>query len=267
MAKALREVTEMQKVVDLFVIVLDARAPLSTYNFDFDKLAPHKKRLFVISKIDLGDREKINKIIPRFNNENDKVIVANFKESQSRKKILAMMDEQLKEKREKEKKRGLVNPRLRVMVLGVPNSGKSTLINLLFGSNKLKVENRPGVTKQVQWVKINDFYILDSPGILWPKLESEEIGLKLAMIGSIKLDIIPREFLFYKSYELLSKYYPKKIEELGLKPSANETEIYSQLLTICKNKGLLDKDKKPDLPRGMTFFTNYFLNLKNVTYD
>lgn len=267
MAKAMREVTEMQKIVDLFVIVLDARAPISTYNFDFDKLAPHKKRLFVISKIDLGDKEKIDKIIPRFNNENDKVIVANFKENHSRKKILAKMDEQLAEKRAKEKKRGLVNPRLRVMVLGVPNSGKSTLINLLFGSNKLKVENRPGVTKQVQWVKINDFYILDSPGILWPKLDDEEVGLKLAMIGSIKLDIVPREFLFYKSYSLLSKYYPEKIKFLSLEPKFDETAIYSQLILLCQNKGFFDKNKKPDLLRGMTYFTNYFLNLKNVTYD
>ncbi|MBN3534398.1 ribosome biogenesis GTPase YlqF [Mycoplasma procyoni] len=266
MAKALKQIKEKQVLADLFIIVLDGRAPISSYNEEFDKISPEKPRLFVVTKKDMADASKIDKIQQRFSNSNSKVVFVNLKEGSSKKLILNSINEQLKEKREKDLKRGLLKPRLRVFIMGVPNSGKSTLINHISGS-KTKVGDMPGVTKGQQWINAGDIQLLDTPGILWPKFEDQLIGIKLAIIGSIKPDIIPKKEFFNFGYKLLSEYYPHKIRELNLEPTTDETEIYNNLYNLAKEKNFLVKNNQPDLEKTMQWFIIYLRKLTNVTYD
>ncbi|WP_436358900.1 ribosome biogenesis GTPase YlqF [Mycoplasma sp. 480] len=266
MAKAMKQIQEKQVLADLFLIVLDGRAPISSYNEEFDKISPSKPRLFVITKSDMSDKSKINKILSRFNSENSKVIFVNLKENSSKKIILKAINERLEEKRKKDSAKGLLKPRLRVFIMGVPNSGKSTLINLISNA-KTKVGDMPGVTKGQQWINAGDIQLLDTPGILWPKFQDELIGIKLAIIGSIKPEIIPKKDFFNFGYKLLSEYYPNKIIDLGLTPSTDETEIYNNLYKLGKIKLFLTKNNQPDLEKTMQWFIIYLRKLTNVTYD
>lgn len=267
MAKALRQIKEKEPLADLFIVVLDARAPISSYNEEFDEIAPRKPRLFIITKKDLADNSKLDKLGQRFNHENDKVIFADLRNNSSKKKIINAANELLKPKRDKDLKSGLVKARLRAIVVGVPNAGKSTLINLLTSSRSAKVGNMPGVTKGQQWVNAGDIQLLDTPGILWPKFEDELTGVKLAVIGSIKADIIPEQEFFNFGYKLLSKYYPNKLKELNLESTNNENDIYSNLIKLCKEKKFVLQGNQPDLKKGMIWFRNYIRDLKGVTYD
>lgn len=267
MAKALREIKEKASLADLFIIVLDARAPLSTYNNEFDEIAPHKPRLFVLTKVDLADTSKLDKIKSHFINKSDDVILVNLKKSSAKKLILNKAEKLLEDKRKRDVDRGLLKPRLRAIVVGVPNSGKSTLINVLSSGSKTKVGNMPGVTKGQQWINTGKIWLLDTPGILWPKFEDDNIGIKLAMIGSIKTEIIPQEEYFIQAYKLLSKYYPNKLHEINLEPSNDEKEIYSQLLNICRDKKFLIDQNNLDLKKGRSWFINWIKKINNVTYD
>lgn len=267
MAKALRQIEDKAVLADLFIVVLDARAPISTYNEEFDLIAPQKPRLFVVTKTDLADLTKLNKIRGRFNHEQDAVVFADLTKNIFRKKIQAAAEKLLEPKRQKDIRAGLIKPRLRAIVIGVPNSGKSTLINLLAARKSAKTGNMPGVTKGQQWVNTGKIQLLDTPGILWPKFEEELTGVKLAIIGSIKTDIIPQQDLFNAGYRLLTKYYPNKLEQLNLTPTDVENDIYSNLIKLCMNKKFILHGNQPDLKKGMTWFKNHLRDMKGVTYD
>lgn len=267
MAKALNQIKEKQSLADIFIITLDARAPLSSYNEEFDHISPTKPRLFVITKKDLGDKNKLDQIKSKFNNKNDCVLILSLKAKSSQKKILQAANKLLEEKRQKDLAKGLLKPRLRAIVIGVPNSGKSTLINLLANKASAKVGNMPGVTRGQQWINAGEIQLLDTPGILWPKFEDELIGVKLAIIGSIKMDVIPKDEIFNEGFKLLSKYYPEKISDLGLVPAKDEKEIYSQKVLLAKNKNFLMPGSKLDLDKAHRFFIKYLRDLKGVTYD
>lgn len=267
MAKAFKDVQTQATLADLFIIVLDARAPLSTYNADFDHLAPHKPRLFVITKSDLGDQKKLPALKAHFNHPKDRVITVNLKKPQTSKQIYRLLNELLKAKIMLEQKRGLIKPRLRVIVLGVPNAGKSTLINLLMAKKKAQVANKPGVTRKQQWFGDGNIKILDTPGILWPKFEDELVGIKLAIIGSIKTSILPQHEVFIAGYKLLSQFYPALITKLNLEPAQDEAQIYSALVTLCENHKFYQSSKQVDLAQGRTYFINYLKKLSGVTYD
>lgn len=266
MAKALKEIREKQALADLFIIVLDARAPLSSYNEEFDNIAPHKPRLFVITKTDMADLQKMPLIRNKFNSKNSLLLEVNLKKSSSKNKIIKAAETLLESKKLRDLAKGLLKPRLRAFVMGVPNSGKSTLINLLAGSN-VKTGNMPGITRSQQWINAGSLQLLDTPGILWPKFEQQLIGIKLAVIGSIKFDIIPARELFNQSYKLLSKYYPEKIIALTLEPTQDEVEIYNNLHKLCDFKKFYINGKQANLEKAIRWFTIYLRDLKGVTYD
>lgn len=267
MAKAIKQIEEKKSLADLFIVVLDARAPLSTYNEEFDKIAPTKPRLFVLTKLDMADPTKIDALKSKFNHGIDKVIAVNLKKSSSKTKILREAEKLLEDKRNRDLKRGLLKPRLRAIVVGVPNSGKSTLINKVSGKSSAKVGNAPGVTRGQQWVNSGKIQLLDTPGILWPKMESDLVGIKLAIIGSIKASVIPKDEFFNEGYKLLSKYYPNKIRELGLAPTDNIELIFENKVKLAMNKNFIIKDGKPDLMKAHNYFIAYLRDLKGVTYD
>ncbi len=266
MAKALRQIQDQQKIVDLFIIVLDGRAPLSCYNPEFDKVLGNKMRLFVISKVDMADCKKItnlqNKMILKY-----PIIALNLKKNDSFKKLTATIKHIFHEKKLREQNKGIIKKTLKIAVIGIPNVGKSTLINLLSKKYKAKVANIPGVTRGAQWINSNEMLLLDTPGILWPKIEDETVGIKLATIGLIKDAIIDKTLLFYESYRMISKTYPHKILKLNLTPCESEIAIDQELKKHCINKHFLLKNQELDLNRGREFILQYFKNLSGITYD
>ncbi|MDZ7293266.1 ribosome biogenesis GTPase YlqF [Mycoplasmopsis pulmonis] len=266
MAKGMREIEEKAVVADLFVILLDVRAPLSCYNKSFDKIAPNKPRLFVFSKIDLGDKDKYNKIKEHFGSDKN-VVFVDLKKPQSRQIILKKIDYLLKEKVLQEQKKGLNKPRLRVFVLGVPNTGKSTFINLLLKEKKVKVGNMPGITRGQQWIKVDNILLLDTPGILWPNLDDQDVAIKLSIIGSIRSEIIPSDFLFKNTYKIISKNYPEILTNMNLFSSNDENKIHENLLKIAEQKNMFIKNGEYDLERARKWFYNFIKNSKGLTYD
>ena len=213
MKKALQEMQAEVKNVDAVIYVLDARAPKACLNPSFVKIIGNKPILYVLNKSDLADEAKIQTFSKTLITENSKVLILNSTMFGAVGKVSSALNELCKNQIERFKKKG-VNYFVRAMVLGVPNSGKSTLVNNLCGSARAITGNKPGVTKGKQWVKLsNNIEILDTPGTLWPNLEVEETALELAYIGSIKDDVLQIEELALSLIEKLAKLYPKFLEE------------------------------------------------------
>lgn len=269
MAKAMREIKENATLADIFLIVLDARIPISSYNEDFDNIAPQKPRLFVITKSDLMDKSKKEKIQKRFQNE--KLLWLDLRQLKSRNQILNQLKVLSQSKIKKDKEKGFLTSNIKVFVLGVPNAGKSTLINLMSQRKSLKVANYPGVTRVKKWVISDNFYFMDTPGILLPKHEDQSAAIKLAMIGSIETNIFPQRFLAENFLKVIVKYYPNKIKEefnidIESKDDLSETEAYNIVVQIADNKNF-KVDKKIDFDRTYKYILNWIKNLKNVTFD
>ena len=266
MAKAIKEIKSIQKIIDLFVVTLDARAPLSTYNPSLERIAPQKPRLFIITKIDLGDQKKYDYIRSQLESEESKVLFLNLKNHNSRKAVSSAITEILGPKIKRDKERGLLRSRLKVMVIGVPNSGKSTLINLLNKKKKANVKNEPGVTRSQQWFNVGEFNVMDTPGVLWPKLDNQKIATKLAIIGSIKFDILPKKDVFTNAYRLISKYYPDKIIALGLEPQKKESEIFNELIKYCRKNNYMNNNKIIE-QKGIDIFIKNVVKMNSITLD
>lgn len=213
MKKALEEMQAEVKNVDAVIYVLDARAPKACLNPSFVRIIGTKPILFVLNKCDLADEEKVKDFSQTLRSENTKCLMLNSTASGALNKITNALNELCNNQIERFKNKG-VNYFVRAMVLGVPNSGKSTLVNNLCGSARVVTGNRPGVTKGKQWVKLsNNIEILDTPGTLWPNLEVEETALQLAYIGSIKDDVLQIEELVLSLISDLQKLYPSLLEE------------------------------------------------------
>ncbi|WP_371246043.1 ribosome biogenesis GTPase YlqF [Mycoplasmopsis agassizii] len=266
MAKTLRQLKEKAQLADLFVIVLDARAPISSYNDTFDEIEKNKPRLFLISKKDLGDLNKLEKIKERFASQ-DNVMLVDLKKENTRNLILKRIEKLLIPKRLQERKKGLLKPRLRVFVVGVPNSGKSTLINLLAKAKKTKVGNMAGITRGQQWVNVGDIQLLDTPGLLWPNLDDQNVAIKLAIIGAIKRDVIPLDLLFNLSYSMASSFYPDKLKAMNLEPAFTSVDIYSQLIKMFERSNLTRKNFENELDKLRLMFYETCRNWTGVTYD
>ena len=216
MTKAKRQMQEDIKLIDLIIELVDSRIPLSSRNPDIDQLGQNKGRLILLNKSDLAD-ERLNEAWTKYFQEKGyQVAKINARERGTLKSLQGVIMEACKEKIERDKRRGIQNRPIRAMVVGIPNVGKSTFINSFAGKAVAKTGNKPGVTKGKQWIRLNkNVELLDTPGILWPKFEDQSVGLKLAMIGSIKDDILNVEELalevikaVHENYEgLLSQRY------------------------------------------------------------
>lgn len=213
MKKALEEMQAEVKNVDAVIYVLDARAPKACLNPSFVKIIGNKPILFILNKCDLADEQKVKEFAQNLISENSKCLLLNSTASGALNKVTNALNELCKNQIERFKNKG-VNYYVRAMVLGVPNSGKSTLVNNLCGSARAVTGNKPGVTKGKQWVKLsNNIEILDTPGTLWPNLEIEETALRLAYIGSIKDDVLQIEELVLELIEDLKNLYPELLKE------------------------------------------------------
>ena len=197
MAKAKREIEEKLKFVDIVFELVDARVPISSRNPMINDILKNKPRLILLTKSTMSDEHFNNKFVNEINeNNNTKALLIDSISGLNINKIVSMCKTVLKDKLEKEQARGMKPRAIKAMVLGIPNVGKSTLINKLVGKKTAIVGNKPGVTKSLQWIRINkDLDLLDTPGVLWPKFDDQKVGYNLAMSGAIKDDIIYKDDL------------------------------------------------------------------------
>lgn len=261
MTKAKRMMEENIKLIDLIIEVVDARIPISSRNPDIDQLGKNKARLLLLNKSDLADSDQ-NEAWSRFFQEKGfHVLKLNSRSGSGVKGVLPLVMEACKEKIERDKRRGIKNRPVRAMVVGIPNVGKSTFINAFAGKACTKTGNKPGVTKGKQWIRINkSLELLDTPGILWPKFEYQQVGARLAMVGSIKDEILNLEELSLELLKYLHRDYP------GLLKARYEIEESPEPLTmleqIASNRKCIQKGGELDYGKAAGILLEEFRNGK-----
>jgi len=214
MTKAKRQMQEDIKLIDLVIELVDARIPLSSRNPDIDELGKNKYRLILMNKADLADPTESDRWSTFFKEKGYYVVQLDARKKNGMKQITDVIMEACKEKIERDRRRGIKNRPVRAMVVGIPNVGKSTFINSYAGKACAKTGNKPGVTKGKQWIRLSkDVELLDTPGILWPKFEDQMVGLRLALIGSIKDEILNTDELALELIKILIQMYPGMLHE------------------------------------------------------
>ena len=240
MTKAKRQMQEDIKLIDLIIELVDARVPLSSRNPDIDELGKNKARMILLNKADLADERQNRAWMEYFKEKGIYAVSIDSRNKGSMKAVSAASTEACKEKTERDRRRGIKNRPVRAMVAGIPNVGKSTFINTFAGKACAKTGNKPGVTKGKQWIRLNkSVELLDTPGILWPKFEDQEVGMRLAYIGSIKDDILNIEELALGLIGYLQEFYPAALKE---RYSVEEGQKPLDILTaVAKARGCLKK--------------------------
>lgn len=214
MAKARREVTEKLKLVDIIFELVDARIPFSSRNPMIDEIIQHKPRLVLLNKADMADKETTKEWLAFFADRGIQSLAINSQAGEGLKQITIASREILKEKFDRLKAKGVKPRAIRAMIVGIPNVGKSTLINRLAKRNIAKTGNTPGVTKSQAWIKVGkEMELLDTPGILWPKFEDQEVGIKLAITGAIKDTLLNLHDLTIYSLKFLERVYPERLKD------------------------------------------------------
>ena len=241
MKKALNEIEEKIKLVDVIIEIFDARAPLSSINPYLENRIQHKKKLVILSKIDLADPEQTKIWLEKLSAKFDRVIALNLtdpKASQILTREIKILGE---EKHKKEMAKGMKPQPIKTMIIGIPNVGKSSLINRLAKRNAAGVQNKPGYTKGEQFIKVNDdFILLDTPGVLPMRYDDKEMAANLALVGSIKEDILPNTFLVEKLLKFLAKHYPNSLFE---RFSIENITTYTEVIEAVANKrGLINSN-------------------------
>ena len=233
MSKARRQVQENIKYVDFVTILVDARLPLSSQNPMLTKIVGDKPKLMILNKADLADSIRTKEWRKHFESQGIKTLAINSKEQATVKLVTDAAKNLMADKIVHLRERGINKETLRTMIIGIPNAGKSTLMNRLAGKKIAVVGNKPGVTKGQQWLKSNkDLEILDTPGILWPKFEDQLVGLKLALTGAIKDQLLPMDEVTIFGLNYFKKYYPERLLE--------------------RFKGIKLEEEAPDMIIGMT---------------
>lgn len=258
MAKARREIGEKMKLIDIVIELVDARAPISSKNPMFNEVCNNKPRLIVMTKKDLADDFLTAKWIEYFKKKNMEAICVNLKNFNEYQLIINVCKEILKEKMEREAKRGLKPRAMRAMVLGIPNVGKSTFINRLAKRKATVTGNRPGVTKAQQIIRVDkDFELFDTPGVLWPRFDDINVARNIALIGSIKQEILPLDELFIYAIEYLEKMYPKRVcQRYNVEIDFEQNWVEKVYDDIAKNRKIKPVRGYTDYDRVMELFFN-----------
>ncbi|MDL2237270.1 ribosome biogenesis GTPase YlqF [Christensenellaceae bacterium OttesenSCG-928-K19] len=260
MTKARRQLAKKLKMIDIVIEVLDARAPRSSVNPDFDDLFATKSRFYVLNKADLADEKVTKQWIKYYNSKGIPAVSFSAAAGNTEQLKKSIMDN-AKAILQKYEKKG-VKKTLRALVVGIPNVGKSAILNRLAGSRKMKEGNKPGVTKALQWAKISDnLEIMDSPGLLWPKFKDEKTGAVVALVGSIKLDILDEEALAFYLIGLLKDSSPQLLIQ-RYKLKGLKEDDYDILLDIGRRRGFLVKGGEVDVERAAKTVLDEFKNGK-----
>ena len=241
MTKAKRQMQEDIKLIDLVIELVDARIPLSSRNPDIDELGKNKARLIIMNKSDLSDENQNKEWAAYFKKMGYYVVGLDARTKTGMKTVTNVVMEACKEKIERDRRRGILNRPVRAMVVGIPNVGKSTFINSYAGKACAKTGNKPGVTKGKQWIKLNkNIELLDTPGILWPKFEDQQVGLRLALIGSIRDEILNQDEMAIELIEYLKNHYQGILaDRYQVDENEDKVKILEQIALNrnCKMKG------------------------------
>ena len=252
MAKTKRQIIEDLKIIDVVIELLDARIPISSQNPNIAEITKGKKKIIVLNKSDLADEKENQKWIEYFKKQGIRAVLTDSNTGKGIKEFVKSIEEEMQIEKEKQAEKGRIGRKIKAMILGIPNVGKSSLINRIAKKTSAGVGNKPGVTKQKQWIRVNEkIELLDTPGVLWPKFESEEVALHLAFTGTIKEEILDRveiayqltKFLLENEREMLCNRYKldiKKVEEILNRTETPENEnIYEIMLEIGKKRGCI----------------------------
>lgn len=268
MTKAKRMMQENLKLVDLIIELVDARVPQSSRNPDIDELGRNKARLVLLNKADLGEERWNDAWIEFFKKQGFEAVKINSKKGGGIKSIQTVIQKACREKMERDRKRGILNRPVRAMVVGIPNVGKSTFINTLAGKACTKTGNKPGVTKGKQWIRLNkQVELLDTPGILWPKFEDQMVGQRLALIGSIKDELLNPEELAIELAHFLQEHYPHVLgEKYQLDESLKGADL---LLDLARSRQCIGKGGGLDTEKAARLLLDDFRNgrLGRVTLE
>lgn len=270
MTKAKRAMQEDLKLIDLIIEIVDARIPYSSRNPDIDEMGKNKARLILLNKADLASETWNDAWAKWFQRQGFHVVKVNSKSGAGLKQINGVVLEACKEKIERDRRRGILNRPVRAMVVGIPNVGKSTFINSFAGKACTKTGNKPGVTKGNQWIRLNKtLELLDTPGILWPRFENQEVGKKLAFIGSINDEILNKEELALELLKFMMKQYPEVLwERYGIgngeqtakeRPDGLEEQVKA-LEQIAKSRLCLLKGNEYDYKKAANLFIDDYRN-------
>ena len=261
MTKAKRMMQENIKLIDLVIELVDARIPLSSRNPDIDELGKNKARLVLLNKADLAEDKWNDAWAEYFKKKGFSVVKVNSRKGGGIKSIQGVIREACAEKIERDRKRGILNRPVRAMVVGIPNVGKSTFINALAGKACAKTGNKPGVTKGKQWIRFNkQVELLDTPGILWPKFEDQEVGLKLAFIGSIKDEVLQTEELAAELIHFLRTAYPEVLADKY--DIEMDEDDYVVLNRIAKSRNCIVRGNELDTEKAALLLLDDFRNGK-----
>ncbi len=262
MTKAKRMMQENIKLIDIMVELVDARIPLSSKNPDIDDLARNKYRLIILNKVDMADPVVTAAWEKYYKSKGFFVAKVNSRKGSGIKDVKSLIEEACKEKKERDRKRGILNRPIRAMIAGIPNVGKSTFINSFAGKACAKTGNKPGVTKGKQWIKINkNVELLDTPGILWPKFEDQVVGLRLALIGSIKEEILNTTEMAVELLKFFKEHYPQVLRERYSIEDIEEDPIVI-LEKIGVLRGCLMKGNQVDINKAGMLVLEDFRSLK-----
>ena len=261
MTKAKRMMQENIKLIDLVIELVDARIPLSSRNPDIDELGKNKARLVLLNKADLAEDKWNDAWAEYFKKKGFSVVKVKSRKGGGIKSIQGVIREACAEKIERDRKRGILNRPVRAMVVGIPNVGKSTFINALAGKACAKTGNKPGVTKGKQWIRLNkQVELLDTPGILWPKFEDQEVGLKLAFIGSIKDEVLQTEELAAELIHFLRTAYPEVLaDKYNIEMDEDD---YVVLNHIAKSRNCIVRGNELDTEKAALLLLDDFRNGK-----
>ncbi len=269
MAKTRRQIEDDLKIIDVVIELLDARIPLSSRNPDIKRITKNKKRIILLNKCDLANETTNSKWVNYFSKEAP-TILTDSNSGKGIDKVSKTIDNIMAEEIAKQAARGRINKTIRVMILGIPNVGKSSFINRISKKNSTEVGNKPGVTKSKQWIRIGkNQELLDTPGVLWPKFESDEVGLNLAFTGTIKDDILERTEI---AYELLKVLYNKYKINLKERYKITDEEfkeieckmnpIYELMQLIARKRGAIVSGGNTDDEKVARIILDDFRNCK-----
>lgn len=268
MVKAKRVIKENLKLVDLVLELVDGRIPLSSRNPDIDEIVGEKPRILLLSKHDLADKERTEIWTKHFINDGHKCVEVDLIKGTGLKKVLALAKEIGAKRHQSQLLRGRINRPTRMMILGIPNVGKSTLINKLANKSVAQTGDKPGVTKQKQWIRTqNNLEMMDTPGVLWPKFDDDFVGFKLAVTGAIKDEIVNIEDMAYRLIDFLQVNYPGSLEKRYQVVENQTPQDY--LVKLSEKRGFLQQGSSVDYMKGAEVLIREFRQGKigKITLD
>lgn len=274
MAKTMRQIESDIKIVDIVIELLDARIPLASQNPEIANKIKNKKKIVVLNKADLADEKMNQKWVSYFENQNIPAVLVDSNSGKGIDKFIKKIEQVMQTMLEEQATKGRIGRKIRAIILGIPNVGKSSFINRISKRTTAEVGNKPGVTKQKQWIRINDkIELLDTPGVLWPRFEKEEVALNLAFTGTIKENILQKTEIAYQLVKFLLENYREKIceryslsndyiEKILSQDQPENFNIYEIMLEIGKKRGCIISGGNIDEEKTARIILDEFKNGK-----